>query len=864
MALPVSTIDKDLQKRKTITNLPYNQDNNQNLPLIQESTQPQAAPVTPPERVGATAQPQAAPATQPERVQTTAPAPVKPVQPEYKAPTFTPEQAAALASTPPPPPPPTAQQTLEEARVQATQGFSSEEMDQLNNLVQQYLQDPSLGGNPDLAKQKALEEFDRERAQGFEQWRQTMGHVAGKGAVQEEGLAMQLAGATERARLGRDIDIQQQELKRQQMMEALALASGHVGQQQEIWKGNIEAMIQAAGGALGFAELAMKEKILLSEQEYDRWKTEYQGNLQTALQSNDIEAVRDNLNFQLDFEAQQAELGREFTAEQSALNRALKESLAHLEIDAQREFIDLKSKIDKDMLLTEQDFSGGQAALDRAMEQALTDKNIQAQFDLQSAQNEFNALMQANEFKYKEAERVATQAWKTGERISEQQWKTSTQYLDQQHQLAMQNNDIVAQKDIEQMKADLELHLLTQNMEHQEKMQYMDQIYTQSNMKLQSQLKKGETLQEHQLAIEQMEKQSGLTIEEMAEQSKLDTTMQQKLMGLGFSQEKILQELQFKQELNNQKQIATHMHTLEMEKIESEQGHEEAMAYINKNIEIALKGQDFMHAKALQKLQFENEYKMHLDNMHIQELQLELEKQNIDFQQIQQAIAAGQIAPEAAIDQLMAKLPPEVAANLKPPDPKATQDALTEDWLMAQYQFALSHSDGKEAVAEFSDDGQFIGLKDDYMQQFNDYYNETQGMPVDTPDKELLNEIMDGEKSAIDYFSDKSTSDPMYKSLLEHNSTKEFSTKITKVGWASTARDIYANMPPVGGFVKHDGALFQLSTKETDDEGGVDWKKYKITSVLTGESFWISTEAPSMAEALFTAYAADALAKENG
>lgn len=854
MALPVNTLEMDEEKRKKKTNYPYVQDGNV-LPMADVATVPQTPPQTPIQPV------------------TTQPAATQP-----QVPTFTSEQAAALAQQPvyqppaPPATPETSKQVLGEVQRKAVAGFKPEELNRLNELAQQFMQDPNLGRDPELAKKKAMDEFNEQRAQSFEAYRQATGGAAGIGPREESLLAMQLQTGAERAAFSRDIDIQEEEIKRKNLLEALAVGTQNVQLQQGIYQGDIDAMIASAGGALGFAELAQRENILLSEQEYDRWKTQYTGDLQTNLQKNDINAVRQNLQTQLDFEKQQAALGRQFTGEQNAFNRALEEGLAHLDIDAQREFIGLKAEIDKGTLLATQDFAATEAQLDRLLEKAIAEDNIEAQYAIQESQNQFASLMQESEQRWKTAERTATEVFVREERVSEEAFSNRMADIQNRHQLAMQSNDITAQKEIEAERRNLQLTMLTQEQNFSEAQNFLDRELSQAmqvedigaqkdieKMKADLQLTIQQNDQKFTDAQQYLQRQheaalqaDDITAQKDIKQMQVDLELTMQTQGMAHDErmrylDSELQEARDQENFIREKQLMIHQTELNWQTMEIEQGYDAALMNLQSEIDIALQNDQQEFAYDLEVMRWEKEMEMHQDNIEIQQAKLTLEQQGLDMAAIEQQynmimdqVAQGTAEPGEALAYLNDQITQAGGVPIEKADPMAWQQSIQEDFLMQQYQWALTQGDLNE-VAILGTEGEFEGLKPEYMQQFNGHLNETIYGTDETPMGQVVSEFKKGETDAVTYFSGKDSSDPAYQKLLSDNSTVKWDGHTEIVGKRSSKRRVYVNMPQVGGFLNKDGNVYRLDNKRTDKVAGTNWKEYKMTNILTGESFWIST-----------------------
>lgn len=509
-----------------------------------------------------------------------------------------------------------------------------------------------------INKEAELGRFDVERSQGLEEFRRSTGGIAGSSERNEELLKRFASGAFDRAQLSTDIDRK----KREDEIAAFNVGQRAVEQGQTMFSNRIANLLNTAKTAAEFAEIASRERIQLNDQQFTAAQNEFRREHEQAIQRNDIIASRENLQRELDFREKQAMLGREFTAEQSALDRALKESLAYLDINGQKEMITLQDKLNTNKLLLEQDFAEVQSALDRAMEISLQENNIQAQRELQSSQNEFNRLMQINQQKWESAERNATQIWKSNERLSEQDHQKAVQYLDFKNQEALQGNDINAQKSIQEMKSKLALKMQTQEMDQQEKMMFLD-----------SKLKESAAIKD-------------------------------------FERQKTYLQLQ----------------TLEQMKVLQEQGKQaESLALVESNLQKSLNEQNFDHTKILQEMKFAQETKLQLNEIQLQEAELALKEKGIDIQidamyneWIQQASQSGQVSPESVYNWLQSKLPDDIKGTIEPPDEFAVQNAIKEDYLNMQLQYAMTHEGS--AVYE---NGVFVGLTDEALTSFNEWFN---------------------------------------------------------------------------------------------------------------------------------------------
>jgi len=383
-------------------------------------------------------------------------------------------------------------------------------------------------------------------------------------------------------------------------------------------------------------------------------------------------------------------------------------------------------------------------------------------------------------------------SWKTGERIGEEQFAAMMDDLNKKHDLLMQENNLTGAKDIEILKSQLELHQLTQEMGHDEKMAYLQNE---------------------------------------------------------------LQNAYADNDVDRQKQILEFQHNQQMNKLDKEQGFEESMKYLDTELQKSIMSEDFEQQKILQKLKFEHEMNMHQDNMKMQEAKLALEQAGVDMAKVQQQyefiqneIAQGRADPDAALNYLNEQLK-ENGITIPPSDPNAWKSALEEDYLMQQYQYALSHGldPNDPGVGVFDDEGNFIGLQDSHLGAFNSFVNTTIYGTDEGPNAQIVTQLKNGEKD-IGYFTGKDINDPVYQELLSDVTTKAWTNDRTTVGnKLSEKRHVFTQMPSVGGFLKFEGVVFQLKDKYTDDKAGTDNKVYTLVNILTGVSFKIDSGSPSEA-----------------
>ena len=911
MAIPVNAQDQIKPKAPTV-NLPKVQPG-QDLPMHPSAVQ--QPPVQQPQPL----QPQATPLQ-------------RQLPPQAPVPSFSPEQAAALAQqpVPTPQPQPDSQPTpgiqnvvdptqsadvIQTAQQKALTGFQSPESDLLNQRVNELLQDPSLGRNPDLARQIAMDEFDKNRAGAIEAFRQQTGAIAGSGNIDELLLSKSLEAAEGRTALERQMELEDQELKKTEMFDALAAGTTNVQLQQAIQTGDINNLINAAGGALGFADLAMRENIALSDQDFTLTRDQFAREHDLALQSNDENKARSLLQKQLDFETQQASLGREFTSEQSALTRSLQESLAHLTIDGQKEFLGLKAKVDEGLLLTELDWKGAENALAIAAEKALADKSVEATFALQNAQNEFNELLSQQQQSWTTAERQATEAWQTGENVNQQEFGKAMQLLQMEETAALQNDDQAHVARMQESQNQLQLHMLTQNMGHDEKMAYL-------NTEMQSNLNQEQFAQQDSLLQQQAVIDTNLTNLDaqiknaqaigdfarvrilQAEQQSMDIEMarinediQTNMQGNVFLQEKQLQDDQqiFQKELTDvnakiqeaqinqnfelesqlveqkglieqdllqtQAEITTaqaseqfgyqktllQMQTVENIKVMAEQGQlDQALANLQGEIQKEINAGNHSAAKELQGIQHQQEMKIHVDNMSMQKMFADMEAFGIKTDVIQQQINAGNLSPEAALDNIKSQYPD---FEIQLPDPMAIQKALEEDFLNQQYQYALTQgtdADGNLTAGEYDANGNFTGLNSSFNGTFNNHLNSTIYDQEGSPIEAAVIALKAGE---TDISTITGMDDPVYQALKNDISvpTMFVSNDFGGIGETGSGKSGRKTFPSLENnrFVEFNDVIYEVTSQSTKDRPGNDDTNYVITNILNGKSETITASRQS-------------------
>jgi hypothetical protein len=515
---------------------PMQQTPDQTIPVVQPKT-----PLQPIQPLAATAPPT-----------TTAPPPLP------KAPTFSPEQAAALAGVqpltapltdgaPPPaiapaepspvmgpgiqPPPPVTpadiapvsgqytpeqlyQQLLESGYLSAIEGFQTPTTDMTGALTQQLLADPQMGRNFQKYGQQQMSQFDLDAAQAFEKSRQAAAPTSYAGETEADLRDLALGLGHERTRFGADVEQRQYETMRENLMQTLSagrdmsdteradflaqigsltgMIGAGEGQEQRRFLATenainrgMELAINSGNQAFQFALTELQGKIQqgieLTKLDFQSAQSELDRELRRTLQGTDIEAQREALQTQLDFNKAMQEAGFEFTASESALDRGLEVSLQTGDQEFQEKMMNMKEKIDLNLMMTQNDWSEIQNDLDRQLQKAIAEgdwaareKILNMQQEFQGAQNEMDRIhdenMQTMTFEHDE--------WKQGriEELTKLGWDhdTAMQQSDQEHQLFMQDFEWMKKELMQEGMEEHEADMMSQNYGYQMQMQSLD------------------------------------------------------------------------------------------------------------------------------------------------------------------------------------------------------------------------------------------------------------------------------------------------------------------------------------------------------------------------------------------------------
>jgi len=326
----------------------------------------------------------------------------------------------------------------------------------------------------------------------------------------------------------------------------------------------------------------------------------------------------------------------------------------------------------------------------------------------------------------------------------EQDFTEARDQLAQEHELAVQSENITAQKEIEEMQANLQLvmqekaqeyenaqRIATQSWQTTERLGEQDFVNAENFLKM-----------EHALAVQNNDIEAQLKIADDRNMLQLklqtnDMTHDEKMTHLKAQ----LDEAKADKDVGRQKDIMTFAHTQEMEKVLQEQGFKESMLYVQNELDQALQNNEFENGKVLMQLKHQQEMKIHQDNLAVDQMRIDLQQAGIDMAEQQQAydfikneIAEGRADPgdlRTFLENTVNGIPDDF--EFTDPDPNAVQNAISADWVNQQYQYAIvqgdADGDGMLDAGIYEKDAQgnniFVGLADEHAQDFNNHMNET-------------------------------------------------------------------------------------------------------------------------------------------
>jgi hypothetical protein len=505
---------------------------------------------------------------------------------------------------------------------------------------------------------------------------------------------------------------------------------------------------------------------------------------------------------QSDFEAAQAALDRELQIAEGANNReqvlkieemkadlqdrlqrrqiASAENLAGMDIEAQQELVKLQDRLNTDQFMREVDFNESRDQLARAHELALQSNQFDQAKTIEEMQQKLELTMQKKDQEFNRTQNSANRMWQTNERLSTQDFEKNIQLIDQRFQTAVQDKDIRLQERLQDTRIKNELKMQLQGFDHDEQMTRLD-------ADLQTAFADG------------------------------DVERQKALIGFQAG--------------------------IEFNKMRQEQSHDIAMQNLSGKIQERLAAGDRQGARILEQMRFENQQQLNIENFQqqqtLQKLDQAFQQQGLDMAEFESTYdrlaaqeAQGLVDPGSAINFLKTKLPPDIAESIKIADPNRVFDALDEDFLQQQFQWAQTHPD----AGEFDEDGNFLGLKDDSFEQFNNHLNGTLYQTTEGPQDQILTDFRNGTLGIEDITPEN------FELLMSDPNTKTFDTRFHMQGTGVNKTQMITSMPPEGGFFKHNGNLYKLESTTVDDVAfGSDFKEYHIQNMGTGNTGVLSS-----------------------
>jgi len=595
-------------------------------------------------------------------------------------------------------------QVVETAQQKAIQGTPSQTASLVSQNAQNLLKDPSMGKDYDAQKKLSMDQLAKQQSSDLEKLRQSTGGTANLGFNIGNLASAQLQQRQEKTNLSQQMDIDAQQQKLSDGLAALTAGQQTVGMEQSLQSGDIDNLIKTSDGALSFAELASKENMFTSQQEWDTTESQ----------------------LQKDFE----------------------------------------------MAMTQGDYAQANK--------------------LAALMNDFETAKLKNQQEWQSAENIAQNAFKKGMVMNEQEYDKAKQYLAFELEQAAADNDFEKHQYLMDKQQELDLQNMLQSFDFNSKM------------------------------------------------AVLDSELQTAINNNDFEHQAILNKF---------------THGLQMQQIEQEQGFEESMKYLDNELELALQTGDYENAKMLNQMKYDQEMSIHLDNMELANMKLDMEQQGLDmamveseYEKLQAEIAAGRVDPSASVDyleQVFADSLPE-GFEFTEPDPYAVQAALKDDYLNKMYQYGLTQGEDAMVFETVTNpDGTtteaFAGLNDSYLGSFNDYVNDTTYAQTGTPDEAEIIALKAGdmpidqmESKHFDYLLNDVTTPEIDLGIYQDYATQE-------VGSGSSSRTIYPELENnVGGFTNIGGVLFNVQSKSILDEGGDDVTVYNIVDVVTGQTIEIA------------------------
>jgi hypothetical protein len=444
-----------------------------------------------------------------------------------------------------------------------------------------WVQNPMGDFDPQKNKQQRMEKANSDWGKAFEATRQQYGNVSGSGLLQENML-----GNT----LQHNVDMSDLESKLDQE--------------------NYNRYIDSIGKSIAAGQSVSK---------------------------SDMDAFTNRLkNYETVRGMAEGEATRTSAEKLGGLDRAHELLMQSNDQQGQKDIAELQGRIKMNEILTSQDFDSAQAALDRALKTALQAGDIEGQKEITKLKADLDLQAQESQNRWLDGQRTATQKWQSDERISQNNYNDTVAWFDRETKMAIQKNDIEAQKFLASQKAMLDLKMQTQNLTHDEAMR------------------------------------------------KLDAQLAEAKAGNDFVRERNIIEFKTTQELT---------------RMAKENGYTTALETMKETAALALQKNDFTQAQTIQltMLTFqESEGKKNRDldqaRIDLQERGVDMEEADRQYAKLVAEVEAGRADPSSLTD-FVSGVMKKAGVTIKPPDPKATAKAATEKYNNMVGQYALTHPD---------------------------------------------------------------------------------------------------------------------------------------------------------------------------
>jgi hypothetical protein len=305
--------------------------------------------------------------------------------------------------------------------------------------------------------------------------------------------------------------------------------------------------------------------------------------------------------------------------------------------------------------------------------------------------------------------------------VAEQDFTGAQSELSRQLQLAMQSNDIAAQDKLTRLKGEIDAKAQTA----QQEFARTERIATQgwqsgeriSSQDYQTVSKKID--QDYALALQ---KNDIASAEKLADQKgKLDLLMQTNSMN---QQEKMtyldakLAEAKADGDVNRQKTILAFTQGQDLEKMRVENGYTVMRDEADRRFQESMKKGDFLQARTILELQQGFQMEENAKDRILESARNAMQQQGLDFDQFQaNYIMLKEQDPTAAFNYLQSKVKP-LGVSMEPIDAATkAKDAIAADFDAQEYQFGLTHPTLIDPITK--------KLTPDGQAEFYKYFNES-------------------------------------------------------------------------------------------------------------------------------------------